>query len=59
MILKNSSGRHSGAGRNPVNKNILRSRQGHGFVPLRGRFLFHLDSGLRRNDGTFSIDYLK
>jgi hypothetical protein len=42
--------RHSGESRNPDKKIILRSRQNQGFVPLRGEFLIHLDSGLLRND---------
>ncbi|MDD5058406.1 MAG: hypothetical protein PHQ60_11095 [Sideroxydans sp.] len=58
MNPENSFGRHSGEGRNPANKITLRSRQNQNFVPLRGNFLNHLDSGLRRNDVFFPMDYL-
>ncbi len=46
----NSSGRHSGAGRNPAIKNTPRSGQDHDAVPLSRGNNNHLDSGLRRND---------
>jgi hypothetical protein len=43
--------RHSGEGRNPVNKIIHAKRDSTlGFVCFAG-CLFQLDSGLRRNDG--------
>ncbi|MDP2804558.1 MAG: ATP-dependent RNA helicase HrpA, partial [Gallionellaceae bacterium] len=42
--------RHSGEGRNPVEKNIPQSGQ-NGFAPLREDVEKSLDSGLRRNDG--------
>jgi hypothetical protein len=46
--------RHSGAGRNPVIKNILRSRQNHDVVPLAWEIVNYLDSGIRRNDAIVS-----
>jgi general secretion pathway protein K len=54
MKLATRSFRHSGAGRNPVIKNILRSRQNHSIAPLSRDVFNLLDSGLRRNDGVFS-----
>ncbi|MDP1995963.1 MAG: hypothetical protein Q8J90_02090, partial [Gallionella sp.] len=62
---------HSGAGRNPAMRNIPRSgqnephaasfegRPNQGVVPLAWVFVNQLDSGLRRNDVIFLMDYLK
>ncbi|MBU0621062.1 MAG: ATP-dependent RNA helicase HrpA [Gammaproteobacteria bacterium] len=48
----NQIGRHSGAGRNPAEKNTPRNGQNPSAVPLRGEVENQLDSGLRRNDGS-------
>jgi len=50
-----SFNRHSGAGRNPVQKYDSRNAgQDQGFV-RSAELLFLLDSGLRRNDGILSF----
>ena len=41
--------RHSGVGRNPTIKDMPRSGQNQGIVPLTWGFFNQLDSGLRRN----------
>jgi len=46
--------RHSRAGGNPAETNILRSRQSGKVVPLRGGFFNYLDSRLRGNDEVMS-----
>jgi hypothetical protein len=62
--------RHSGAGRNPVKNNSLRSRQNEplaasfevrpnqNVVPHSRGLVDHLDSGLRRNDVVFIMGNL-
>jgi hypothetical protein len=54
----NPLGCHSGAGRNPAIKNMPRSGQNRDVVPLAWGFVNQLDSGLRRNDVIFLMDYL-
>jgi type I restriction enzyme R subunit len=47
--------RHSGVGRNPVEKNSLQSRQNEGVDSLARESVNPRDSGLRRNDGIDNV----
>ncbi len=51
---KLSYGRHSGVGRNPVIRMVLRSRHCVCLSHFVGIFVL-LDSSLRRNDGAFRV----
>ena len=53
----NPLGRRSGAGRNPAIKNTPRSGQNYNVVPLTWVIFNHLDTGLRRYDAFFIMDY--
>jgi hypothetical protein len=55
--MQNPLHRHSGAGRNPVDYQDPAQRVNIAFVRFAG-CLFLLDSGLRRNDGSFKVSIM-